>query len=350
MTDRSILKTLVPINTLASAHYEELAAEASISNVPKGKVLFKHGATDNDTIYLLSGEIELIPAESRHGRTIIGGSEQARYPLSQLKPRQFTGKTKTTATIASVASDLLDRLLTWDQVTGEYEVTELADVEDAVWAMQVLRNRAFQTLPATNINKLFERLEPVVVKTGQVIIKQDEVGDYFYIVKQGTCRVARKSEQSGKVAMLSELSEGASFGEEALLSDAPRNATVIMATDGVLMRLSKKDFDELLREPLVRWIGPSEAKKMIRDGAGLLDVRTEEEYKQGGLKGSANLPLYLLRLKVLALDQERPYIVCCETGNRSSAAAFLLSERGFDVYVLRGGLVALREARQVATT
>ena len=211
--------------------------------------------------------------------------------------------------------------------------------------MQVLRNRAFQLLPATNINALFTRLQAVPVTAQNVIVMQGEVGDYFYIVKEGRCTVSRRSEKSGQATVLSELTVGDSFGEEALLSDAPRNATVTMLTDGVLMRLSKQDFEELLQRPIVRWISARETKEMLKRGAGLLDVRTEDEYKNGSLKGSVNVPLYLLRLKAANLDPDRSYIVYCETGNRSSAATFLLSERGFDVYVLKGGIAAVRAAR-----
>lgn len=161
----------------------------------------------------------------------------------------------------------------------------------------------------------------------------------------GRCRVSRESDKGAKAAVLGELSEGNSFGEEALLSDAPRNATIVMATDGTLMRLARADFDELLKQPLVKWVSLAEVKAMVRQGAGLIDVRLEDEYKRSAIKGSMNIPLYLLRLKAAGLDMERRYVVYCETANRSSAAAFLLSERGYDVYVMKGGLSALREAR-----
>ena len=345
MLDPRAARALVPINSLAQPHYEELASAVVVEKIPKGQTLFKQGATDNETLYVLEGEVALIPADSRDGRVIAGGTEQARYPLAQLKPRQFTGKSRTEITLVRVPTDLLDRLLTWDQVTGEYEVVELAEAEDAQWTMQVLRNRAFQLLPATNINELFGRLQAMPVKAQDVVIMQGEVGDYFYIVREGRCNVSRRSEKSGQATVLSELTVGESFGEEALLSDAPRNATVTMMTDGVLMRLSKQDFEELLQRPLVRWVSAKEAKGMLKRGAGLLDVRTEDEYRNSALKGSINVPLYLLRLKAGSFDLDRSYIVYCETGNRSSAAAFLLSERGFDVYVLQGGIAAVRAAR-----
>ncbi|MGH8261263.1 MAG: rhodanese-like domain-containing protein, partial [Steroidobacteraceae bacterium] len=48
--------------------------------------------------------------------------------------------------------------------------------------------------------------------------------------------------------------------------------------------------------------------------------------------------LYFIRLKLSTLEQDTPYIVYCDTGRRSSAAAYILVERGFDAYVLKGGL------------
>ena len=50
------------------------------------------------------------------------------------------------------------------------------------------------------------------------------------------------------------------------------------------------------------------------------------------------MPLYFIRLKLSTLDRTKPYVVYCDTGRRSSAAAYILVERGFDAYVLQGGL------------
>jgi rhodanese-related sulfurtransferase len=82
---------------------------------------------------------------------------------------------------------------------------------------------------------------------------------------------------------------------------------------------------------------------MVAQGAVWLDVRLESEYKNGNLPSSVNIPLYLLRIKATALDKNRRYIVYCDTGRRSSSAAYLLNERGFDAYVLEGGLIRLKQ-------
>ena len=338
--DKDILKTLVPINSLTPENFKELADHAVIDRLPAASKLFKQGDHDNYSIFLLSGEVALTSANTELSLDVVAGSGDSRYALAQLKPRQYTGTAKTPVTIAKVDGGLLDRLLTWDQTTG-YEVTEFDGSQDTEWMIRMLRSETFQKLPPANINALFARFEPVELKSGQVIVRQGDPGDFYYIIKTGKVSVSRKADKSGKVSMLGQLQEGDGFGEEALLSGTPRNATVAMVTDGVLMRLARKDFDELMREPLVKWVSLDQAKVLVRAGAMLLDVRIEDEYRHGTIKGSVNLPLYLLRLKAASLDPQSHYITFCQTGSRGCAAAFLLSQRGFDVSVLRGGLGGL---------
>ncbi|MDH4031841.1 MAG: rhodanese-like domain-containing protein, partial [Chromatiales bacterium] len=69
-----------------------------------------------------------------------------------------------------------------------------------------------------------------------------------------------------------------------------------------------------------------------------LDVRLPSEFENFHQSDALNIPLYFIRLKLKALDAETAYVVCCDTGRRSSAAAYILSERGFTAHVLQGGL------------
>jgi rhodanese-related sulfurtransferase len=67
-------------------------------------------------------------------------------------------------------------------------------------------------------------------------------------------------------------------------------------------------------------------------------VRLPSEFEHAHFDNALNVPLYFVRLKIRTLDQAVPYVVCCDTGRRSSAAAYILSERGFDCCVLTGGI------------
>jgi len=201
-----------------------------------------------------------------------------------------------------------------------------------------LQSRAFLQVPPANIQAMFMRMQEVPMSAGEVIIKQGDDGDYYYIIKHGKAKVTRSS-KTGTELTLATLKDGDAFGEEALLSEAKRNATITMDTEGTLMRLSKEDFNALLKEPMLSWLTLDEALSKVAEGAKLLDVRLESEHSNNGLDDSMNIPLFMLRMKVDSLDVSTPYIVYCDTGRRSSAAAFLLSERGFESYALQGGLM-----------
>jgi rhodanese-related sulfurtransferase len=111
-----------------------------------------------------------------------------------------------------------------------------------------------------------------------------------------------------------------------------------MDTDGALMRLGKEDFHTLLNEPMLDWIDQEGAEKIIAAGGRWLDVRLPSEFEAFHNEGAINVPLYFIRLKLKTLDPALHYVVCCDTGRRSSAGAFILNERGFQTYVLKGGL------------
>lgn len=342
LVDKALLKTFVPPSALNAENFQELAGKAQVESLGAGKAIFKQGDVDRKTIYILEGEIELIP-DSGERTTIKAGTPTAKHPLANHQPRKHTAVTKTACKITRIDSDLLDILLTWDQLSG-IEVDEIAtEEEDSAdeggdWMTRILQSKAFLQVPPANIQAMFMRMEEVPVKTGEVIIKQGDDGDYYYIIKSGKCKVTRAS-KTGTELTLATLDDGDAFGEEALLTEAKRNANIVMTTDGVLMRLSKADFNELLREPNLRWITNAEAEEMVSQGAVWVDVRLESEHKETGIPGSINIPVFMLRLKADTLDPAKKYILYCDTGRRSSAAAYLLSERGLEAYCLKGGLV-----------
>jgi len=192
------------------------------------------------------------------------------------------------------------------------------------------------------------RLQRVPYRAGDVVIKQGDEGDFFYVIVSGKCVVTRETPLNKEGIKLAELGVGDTFGEEALIAEAKRNATVAMLADGVLMRLNKQDFRELMNEPLLQWVSYERAREIVARGGRWLDVRLPSEHQNLSIEGSLNIPLYFIRLKLTTLDPKVPYVVYCDTGRRSSAAAYILVERGFDAYVLTGGLthsgIALRRS------
>lgn len=339
LVDKGVLKSFVPPSALNAENFQELAGKAVVEELSAGKTIFKPGDTDRQTIYLVEGEIELTP-EAGEKSVVKSGTDMARHPIGNQQPRRHRAVTTAASKITRIDSDLLDILLTWDQMSGiEVDEITVSDDEDdgGDWMTRILQSKAFLQVPPGNIQSMFMRIQEVPVKTDEVIIKQGDDGDYYYIIKSGKCKVTRPS-KSGSELVLATLGDGDAFGEEALLSEAKRNANIIMTTDGTLMRLSKEDFNELLKEPMLSWVTNDEADALVTAGAIWIDVRLDSEFKNNGIPGSINIPLFMLRMKADSLDASKHYILYCDTGRRSSAGAFLLSERGVQTSCLQGGL------------
>jgi len=342
-TDATMLQDLVPLNSLTDARFREISTEICTETIGAGRFLFGAGDCDNRSIYLLDGEVNFIDANGRVTGIVSAGTEPARHPLANQQPRLVSARAATRCVIAVLDSTLLDVMLTLDQTAYKRPQTTQAERDAGAgedWMTRMLHSPAFIKLAPVEIQRLMHTLTPVTASAGDKIVRQGKEGNYFYIIRNGKCSVTRKVPNQSWDIPLAELSDGDCFGEEALVSDACRNATVTMLTDGNLMRLSKTQFLELLKKPLVHYVDIGEARSLVENGGTWLDVRLPDEYSNA-MENSFNIPLADIRKKTSELSTDRSYIICCDTGRRSAAAAFLLSQRGFEVNVLEGGLNAL---------
>jgi rhodanese-related sulfurtransferase len=94
------------------------------------------------------------------------------------------------------------------------------------------------------------------------------------------------------------------------------------------------------------WVNTAEATHLInREDALVLDVRDPGEYGAGHILGAKNVPLSRLGDAEVAKRKDRPVIVYCEGGERSSKAVAALKRQGFARVVnLTGGLRAWQQA------
>jgi len=345
MTDEQLstelLRKYSPLDGLKRENLAALARKVQIRELSPGQILFKEGDSEKRTVYVVSGLLELLD-DGKVGEIIDGSTDVALNPVSPFFPRRVAARARDRVQYISIDSDLLDVMLTWDQ-TGSYEVSELhgeSEVGGDDWMTMLLQAKAFHKIPPANIQAIFMRMQQINYKSGDVVVKQGSEGDYFYVLTRGTCLITRETPLNKEGIKLAELVVGDTFGEEALISDAKRNATVTMTSDGSVMRLGKDDFKRLLNEPMLDWVDKAAADEIIKNGGQWLDVRLPSEFENQHKDGAINMPLYFIRLKINTLETDTKYVVCCDTGRRSSAGAYILSERGFQAYVLRDGINA----------
>ncbi len=335
--DKRLLQELVPLNALSTERFREVSEKIIIEEVLAGRYLFRKGDRDNQSIYLLEGKINLIDGFRKITSEVEGGSDISRYAISNQQPRPLSARAVNKCIIARIDSGLLDVFLTWDQ-SSSAEVVEIGADDNQDWMTRILQTEAFIRIPPAMIQSLLIKMQSYPVKAGDVVIRQGEAGDYFYTIHEGRCAVTRRDAPDADDQWLAELGDGATFGEDALVSDVKRNATVTMLTDGLLMRLAKTDFIELLKDQLVNQVDYEQGAAMVDEGAVWIDVRTADEYESESFEDSVNIPLADLRDEMSELAFNTKYIICCDTGRRSESAGFLLGHKGFDVYVLEGGI------------
>jgi rhodanese-related sulfurtransferase len=74
-------------------------------------------------------------------------------------------------------------------------------------------------------------------------------------------------------------------------------------------------------------------KALLANGAVIVDVRTQGEFKMGHIKGAVNIPVDEIKSKVNELKQKgKPVITCCRSGARSGMAASILRKNGLEAY------------------
>jgi CRP-like cAMP-binding protein len=335
-----VIQMLVPVSGLSPLRQRQLLAQGEVLYFGAGEFVFREGDRDDFAFFLLDGQLDLL-AKGQLVKKMTGGTPDAVHPLAQLQPRQLTAQVRSPVAVLRLDRLLLDKLLAIDGTNDieDVKVSEIETEESGDWMTRMLQSELFSRVPAANIQRIFTRLESQEVQDGEVIIEQDAPGDYYYIVQRGRCEVTRRAAK-GKVSVkLAELGPGDSFGEEALVATAQRNATVRMLSSGELMRLTKHDFIELISTPLLSAVDYERGKMLVeQESAQWLDCRFPEEHANGSIVGSINQPLSSLRMRAPSLDKSKTYLIYCDTGSRSSVASFLLSERGFDVHYLRGGL------------
>ncbi|HTF96576.1 MAG TPA: cyclic nucleotide-binding domain-containing protein [Cellvibrio sp.] len=327
-----VLASFAPFNTLSHEYLTQVAEKANLREVSKGTIIFKRGRPFPEKVYLVGGTVDLIDSNFQVS-TINPASESRRSPLNITQPTQVSAVAKSDVTLLAVDSDFIDLVLAWSESSDqEVDTSGVSLHDDNDWMSSLLQSPLFSRLPPANIRQLFIRFTGQKVQADEVVIKQGERGDFFYVLESGSAMVM---DPAGKI--LAALRPGNYFGEEALVGDTTRNATVKMITPGKVMRLKKEDFRELLQEPILKYVSATELKERSPNMPPyqILDVRLPLERRIQSVPDSRNIPLNQLRNNLKNLDDSVTYVVTDDSGRRCDVAVHLLTQAGFDSCILR---------------
>ena len=123
------------------------------------------------------------------------------------------------------------------------------NVEQLLRICEYLRKiEYFSGLGSTELSAVAEKMLPCPFEDRQLLIRQDEVGDKFYLLLEGQTSVRIKD--GDREHLVADLGPGQFFGERALITDEPRNASIVSRGPGLAYTLDKESFlDALARAP-----------------------------------------------------------------------------------------------------
>ena len=337
------IHTKGPFVHLSDEQLALLMESAQLEETNPDEFLIHQGETTRDYFLLLEGELEVIRhfssidnAQHIHVDLVKAGEGVGEMSLLSSLPRSASVRATHASKIMRINGDKMDELLAWSE---EFSDHLSATAKERSRINLLHQSKGFSQLPLHNIQAAIRRMQVLSVNNEDIIIKQGDVGDRYFLMEEGNAEVWRTDPISDETACVAILKPGDTFGEEALILNGYRNATIKMISAGSLLFLSKADFDELIKGELMSEIDAEQAKVLLQEGqASLIDCRYDMEYEESHIPGSLLIPLDRIREGAIALDKSKMYVVYCRSGRRSACATFLLRERGFNAFSMTGGV------------
>ena len=346
--EQNKIRSMDPLNRLSHIDQHLLLEQGHLLEMQESDIVYRQGDQDDNANFLLSGSVEIFWG-GKPVKVVDAGDKAATQVLDSSGAKRFTVVVKTLATILRVSRSQLEQKLRSMMITSK-----LSDLNSAVesdsrwpaWKMRLIHSPLFKALPISELKEVLNRMQRILPNAKDIIVQQGELGDYYYVVDEGVCSVSRKSLSTAMPIQIADLGPGEAFGEEALITNSPRNATVTAQENCQLLRLDRQTFIELVHKPLVTEVNRLTADKMIEQGAVWLDVRAPDQFASGSLRGSINIPLTLLRSDYRGLSQKNQYIVCAQTTGAAQIGTLLLKQRGLDAACTRESIAELLQHRQ----
>jgi putative peptide zinc metalloprotease protein len=242
MSDRlRLLEGLAFLRSLPLKSLERLAASAKVREIPAGATIVRQGERGDEFFILATGQAAVMVRDQNEDR-IVG----------QMTVGDFFGERallKSGVREATVKAETPLRLLVfqpkafWNELVGpvawESRVRDALEERERLGALPMFADTGSRQLDLLAVKLQVRNFAP-----GDVLVKQGDPGDAFFIVREGSVEVFVRNGRSRR--RVRTLQTGDFFGEIALLTDGPRTATVQGLEAGSVWRLERQDFRDLL--------------------------------------------------------------------------------------------------------
>jgi len=334
------LKQYAYFSGLSDGALDTLCQRFKVVELPAGTPIIDEGNPATSLFFMVRGEVE-VAKHTRWGHVaklsvIRAGDGFGEDALLTCLARTCSVKARTSVQLYALPRADFDEVL-----LGESGFAGMLQkrIDDHAQHNQIKSLQPFALLEPEKMPALTSRLTERTYAPGENIIVQGDKGDAYYIVKSGRVAVLVK-EHDAEPAQVAELGAGEGFGEEALIRDKPRNATVRALAPTTVFALAKEDFNRILMASYVDYAYAEEIPVEEMNRYAFIDARIRPEYEEEHIAGAVNIPLEVLRQKYAELDPTLEYLTYCTNDSRGTAAAFLLRSHGFRARSIRGGLSA----------
>lgn len=242
----AVLKTSPLFSGLADDEMKTLAVRFQEEKFTAGQAIISQGEM-GDKFYVISSGRVAVEVEGTAGPERVAELSSGDYfgeiALLQDVPRTATCRAITHTTVLSLGRADFNALVRRYFTIGQ----KMARAISTVQLLQ--RMPLFADWDPSDLKTLAARFSLRPMAKGDILVRQGDPGDRFYVLKSGQVEVLASTAEGEQV--VNRLGPGEYFGEVALLLDLPRTATVRALTDGEVLVLDRKDFQELLQRSLV---------------------------------------------------------------------------------------------------
>ncbi|MBI5739804.1 MAG: cyclic nucleotide-binding domain-containing protein [Nitrospirae bacterium] len=336
-TDYRDLKKYCYFSHLSDSALKAVAARLHTVEFPAGTEIIREDAAA-DAFYLVKeGEVEIFK-KTQWGQkaklsVISHGKGFGEMALLTCSPRCCSVTAKTDVRLLALMKADFEEIVRLDSAFSMLAEKRVKSYEQYN-RMKTLQ--PFALLEPEKMAAVLDKLEERSFRAGEDIVVEGAKGDLYFIVKSGCVEVIKKN-LDGKAERVAVLREGQGFGEEALITGAPRSATVRASDDVIVWTLSQDAFLDVMRSAFLEEISSEDVLK--NEHPSYLDVRMQMEVAEERIPRSVHIPLDELRGRYQELDGAKEYYVYCLLGARSAIAAFLLNSRGIKARSIKGGLL-----------
>ena len=286
-----ILKRFDPFRSMSAVELATVTRHIQIFDVPAERWLLRPGRRLSGRCYLVRGTVRLFSPE----RDVQAQSPEAQAPLY---PGCDALRSLSRARLLHVDTAPIAFLL------GTAQSNPAAELED--WERRLMNSPLLKRLDAGVWQQLLSALDERPFEAGERLVVEGSAAHDFFVLKTGHAAVRRRGQT------VAHLGPGDFFGEDALMMNARRNATVTATRQGSILRLPKDRFTALLADNVVRFV------KSAGDGL-CIDMGQPDA-------------LARLRESIPSLDPKRRYQVVGGGLRERALATFILTQKGFDAW------------------